>query len=146
MQFKNILLAAAAAVTLTSGAALAAPAQPAHPIQIADSRWDGDHDRWDRDNRGDERGSWNRNDRDDNGRWDRDGRDDRGGWEHRDHRRYISNDRVYRELRWRGFRHVSAPYFYRGHYVVRAYDRRGRIVFVRVNPYTGNYLGISFRL
>jgi hypothetical protein len=123
MQFKKIILAAAAAVTLTSGAALAAPAHPAHPIQIADSRWDRDHGRWDRDH----------------DRWD--GR--RSGW---DRRHYVSHDRVYRELRSRHYRYVGAPYFYRGHYVVRAYDSRGRLGFVRVDPYSGSYIGFSFRL
>jgi Ni/Co efflux regulator RcnB len=118
MQFKNIILAAAAAVTLTSGAALAAPAHSAHPIQIADSRWDRHHDRWDRHDRSD--------------RFDR--------------RHYVGHDRVYRELRARHYRYVGTPYFYRGHYVVRAYDSRGRLGFVRVNPYSGSYIGFSFRL
>ena len=129
MQFKKFLLAAAAAITLTSGAAIAAPAHnQGNLIQIADSRWD-------------------RDDRRDNGRWDRDDRRDRDGnrWDRRDQRRYVSHDRVYRELRSRHYRHASAPYFYRGHYVVRAYDRRGRTVLVRVNPYTGSFLSASFR-
>ena len=140
MQFKKFLLAAAAAITLTSGAAIAAPAHnQGNLIQIADSRWDRD-DR--RDN-----GRWDRDDRRDHSRWDRDDRRDRDGnrWDRRDHRRYVSHDRVYRELRSRHYRHASAPYFYRGHYVVRAYDRRGRTVLVRVNPYTGSFLSASFR-
>jgi hypothetical protein len=38
-------------------------------------------------------------------------------------------------------RYVGNPYFYRGHYVVRSYNRFGRIVFVEVNPYTGGFIG-----
>jgi len=129
MQFKKILLAAAAAITLTGGAAVAAPTHQTGNIQIADSRWDRDRD----------------HDRD---RWYRDGRHDRDHdrWDRRDHRRYVGHDRIYRELRSHRYRHAGAPYFYRGHYVVRAYDRHGRLGFVRVNPYTGGYIGFSFRL
>ena len=36
---------------------------------------------------------------------------------------------------------VGDPYFYRGHYVVRSYNRFGHVVFVEINPYTGGFIG-----
>jgi hypothetical protein len=85
---------------------------------------------------------------------DRDGRPDRGWAEHHDHdgyrdrywkpgyRAYIGHDRVFFNLRHRGYvRFVGNPYFYRGRYVVKSYNRFGRVVFVEVNPYTGGFVG-----
>ena len=55
---------------------------------------------------------------------------------------YVARDRVFVELRRHNYvRYVGNPYFYRGHYVVRSYNRFGRVVFVEVNPYTGGFIG-----
>lgn len=85
---------------------------------------------------------------------DHDGRPDRSWAEHHDHdgyrdrywrpgfRGYVRHDRVFFNLRHRGYaRFVGDPYFYHGRYVVRSYNRFGRVVFVEVNPYTGAFIG-----
>ena len=56
--------------------------------------------------------------------------------------RFVERDRVFLELRNHNYvRFVGEPYFYRDHYVVRTYNRFGRVVFVEVNPYTGAFIG-----
>ena len=60
--------------------------------------------------------------------------------------RTIARDRVVEVVRARGIRVVGTPYMYRGAYVVKCYDRFGRVAFCRVNPRTGGFLGISVRL
>ena len=89
---------------------------------------------------------------------DHDGRGDRGWAEHHDHdgyrdarnnrywkpgyRNYIARDRVFFTLRNRGYaRFIGDPYFYHGRYVVRSYNRFGKVVFVEINPYTGGFIG-----
>ncbi|HWA92832.1 MAG TPA: hypothetical protein VG889_22565 [Rhizomicrobium sp.] len=85
---------------------------------------------------------------------DHDGRRDNGWHERHDHdgyrdrywkpgfRNYIGHDRVFFNLRNHGYvRYVGNPYFYHGRYVVRTYNRFGRVVFVEVNPYTGAFIG-----
>ena len=85
---------------------------------------------------------------------DHDGRPDRSWAEHHDHdgykdrywkpgfRNYIGHDRVFFNLRNHGYvRYVGNPYFYHGRYVVKTYNRAGRVVFVEVNPYSGAFLG-----
>src|SRR6185312_4281512 len=85
---------------------------------------------------------------------DHDGRPDHSWAEHHDHdgyrdrywrpgfRGYIARDRVFFNLRHRGYvRFVGDPYFYHGRYVVRTYNRWGRIVFVEINPYDGAFIG-----
>ncbi|HWA03304.1 MAG TPA: hypothetical protein VG819_07225 [Rhizomicrobium sp.] len=85
---------------------------------------------------------------------DHDGRPDRSWAEHHDRdgyrdrywkpgfRAYIGPDRVFFNLRHRGYvRFAGKPYFYHGRYVVKTYNRRGRAVFVEVNPYTGAFIG-----
>ena len=58
------------------------------------------------------------------------------------YRNYIARDRVFVNLRNRGYvRFIGDPYFYRDRYVVRSYNRFGKIVFVEVNPYTGGFIG-----
>lgn len=57
-------------------------------------------------------------------------------------RNYIARDRVFVTLRGRGYdRFIGDPYFYQGRYVVRSYNRSGRVVFVEINPYTGGFIG-----
>jgi|SRR3954468_20271339 hypothetical protein len=60
--------------------------------------------------------------------------------------RFIARDRVVEVVRARGIRVAGAPYMYRGMYVVRCYDRFGRIAFCRIHPRTGAFLGVSVRL
>jgi hypothetical protein len=89
---------------------------------------------------------------------DRDGRPDRSWAEQHDRdgfrdanhnrywkpgfRNYIARDRVFLNLRHRGYvRFVGDPYFYSGRYVVKSYNRFGKVVFVEVNPYTGGFIG-----
>jgi hypothetical protein len=77
---------------------------------------------------------------------DRDFRDNRRvelrhDW--RDTRRaYIPRHRVYDTLRLHRFVGIGNPYFLRGQYVVRSYDRFGRVVLVRIDPFTGRFLGV----
>jgi hypothetical protein len=79
---------------------------------------------------------------------DRDGRDYRNGriemrhdW--RDQRRaFVPRHRVYNTLRLHRYVGLGNPYFMRGQYVVRSYDRFGRVVLVRIDPYTGRFLGV----
>ena len=67
-------------------------------------------------------------------------------FDHRvDHRPLVMRERVFDTLRFHNYRGIAAPAFVRGHYVVRSYNRFGRIVFVEVNPYTGAFMG-EFRL
>lgn len=79
-------------------------------------------------------------------------RDDRGSW-HNDHdrywrqdygqRRYVDRDRIFFNLRRRRYRRFYGdPYWYMGRYVVRTYDPYGRLIFVEVDPYTGDYIGV----
>jgi hypothetical protein len=125
MKIKNLLMAAATVTALVAGTGVAS---------AADKDWDG---------RGDN--SWaERHDRDgyrDNKRYDhRMNRNDR-----RDYRRMINHDRVYSVVRAHRYRYIGAPYWYRGHYGVRAYDPYGKIVFVGVDPYSGAWGGVYFR-
>jgi len=60
--------------------------------------------------------------------------------------RYIGRDRVIAIVRARKIRYVGMPYWYRGYYVLRCYDRFGRMAFCRIQPRTGAFLGISVRL
>ncbi len=127
------LMAASSAAALVTGA-LARP----------DDRGRRDDDR--NDNRGGRgRDDWN-------GRDHRNWRDDRGNW-HNDHdrywrqdfgqRRYIDRDRIFIELRRRNYRRFAGdPYWFQGRYIVKTYDRWGRLVFVEVNPYTGAFVGV----
>jgi hypothetical protein len=63
-------------------------------------------------------------------------------WQPRFHG-YVPHDRVYGTLRGHGYRQWDGePYWYRGRYVVRSHDRRGRTVFVEINPYTADFIGI----
>jgi hypothetical protein len=80
-------------------------------------------------------------------RHDHDGSMDRGVRGHdrywRDgYRDYAHRDSMFRSLREHRYsRFVGDPYWFHGRYVVRTYDRFGRVVFVEVNPYTGGFIG-----
>jgi len=60
--------------------------------------------------------------------------------------RYIDRGRVVEVVRARNIRVVGAPYMYRGFYVVKCVNRFGRMAYCKVNPRTGGFIGVSFRL
>ena len=70
------------------------------------------------------------------------GRDGRGH-DGRGHevRRIVDHRVVFETLRFRHIRYSGDPYFVRGHYVVRSFDRFGHVNFVEINPYTGQIIG-----
>ncbi len=78
-------------------------------------------------------------------------RDDRGGWHgdhdrywrsHYGHRGYIGHDRVFWQLRQHHYnRWIGDPYWFQGRYVIRTYNRWGQVVFVEIDPYTGDFMG-----
>ncbi len=57
------------------------------------------------------------------------------------HRATVSRAHVNRVLRNHRFVGIGNPYFLRGQYVVRSQDRFGRIVLVRLDPWTGRFIG-----
>ena len=65
---------------------------------------------------------------------------DRGRVERID-RRIVEHRVVFNQLRGRHIRFTGNPYFVRGHYVVRSFDRFNKVTFVEVNPYTGQIIG-----
>lgn len=110
---KTLLMAASLAVTtLAAGAANAAP-------------WDVRHDRQEI-----------RQDRRDLAR------DHRALYRdtHFGHRPYAEQVRIVDNLRFHRYRVVGNPYWVRDRYVVRTYDRFGRIVFVQVDPWSGAFV------
>jgi hypothetical protein len=62
------------------------------------------------------------------------------------YRNYVDRDRIFFVIREHNYRYVGDPYWYGDDYVVRAYDPYGRLVLVRVDPYTGAWLGVLFYL
>ena len=125
MTIKKILAAAAPAAVLSVVGAASASADDSYGRDSG--RYDNDNDHY-RDTRGD--------------------RDDYGhrGWDHRHWRherlRFADRDTIFRSLRYHHIRYVGEPYFVRGHYVVRSYDRFGRVAFIEINPYTGGVIGV----
>ncbi len=56
---------------------------------------------------------------------------------------FVAQDRVFSALRGHGYsRFNGAPYWYQGRYVVKSFDRSGRPIFVEINPYTGDFVGV----
>jgi hypothetical protein len=123
MTIKKILAAAATAAVLSVAGATSAS---------ADDSYGRDSGRYDNDHYQDTRG-----DRDNYGHR---GRDNHGHWRH-EHRRFADRDTIFRSLRYHHIRYVGDPYFVRGHYVVRSYDRFGRVAFIEIDPYTGGVIG-----
>jgi len=118
MKIKALLLTAVAATLLTASGAQA-------------------RDR-DRDGRPDH--SWAE-------RHDHDGYMDRGRGHDRywreGYRSYAGRDVFFRSLRAHHYmRWAGDPYWFHGRYVIRTYDRFGNIVFVELNPYTGDVIGV----
>lgn len=166
MQIRRILLVLAASAALAGGTAFAEPHGPnGQNNQSRGSQNQGHGNQQGHDNRGQQGGQhdWQGNKgggRSDGrgqawqggGHGDRDWRDDRGNW-HRDRDRYwrqdfgkrgfIGRDRIFFMLRQHNFnRFAGDPYWLQGRYVVKTYDRRGRVIFVEINPYTGQYIGV----
>jgi len=57
-------------------------------------------------------------------------------------RAYVSPAHVHRVLRQHRYVAIGAPYFLGSRYVVRTHDRFGRTVLVRIDPWTGRFLGV----
>ena len=126
MNFKKLLLTAAAAAILSSTGAGMALADPG--------------DRGDRGGHHDmDRGG----DRHDGDRRDGDRRGHDRYWRPEYRHGYVDRDRIFFGLRQHHYgRFVGDPYWFNGRYVVRTYDRRGHVVIVEVDPYTGDYIGV----
>ena len=154
MELRILLLTAVAATVLTTagaGMALARPDDHGGPGHH-DSDRGGDHrgdrggDRHDGD-RGGDRGHWG-----DRGwagerdwRGDSSWRGDHDRYWRRDYgaRHYVDRDRIFFSLRRHHYdRFLGEPMWYHGRYVVRTYDRRGELIFVEIDPYTGDFLGV----
>ena len=137
MNIKKILTAAAAATVMSVAGASAASAYSGYNSDHGyntDNGYNSDsgynHDGW-RDDR---------DHRDNNGSWQR-GSDRHSDWRH-EHRRFADRDMIFRSLRYHRIHYVGEPYFVRGHYVVRSFDRFGRASFIEINPYTGDVIGV----
>lgn len=58
-----------------------------------------------------------------------------------EHRRAtIDRVRLTQALRFHNYRVAGEPYFVHDRYVVRTFDRFGRVVFVQVDPYSGAFI------
>ena len=62
------------------------------------------------------------------------------------HSTLLPRDRVVEVIRGRHIRFVGDPYLYNGRYVMRCYDKLGRLAYCQVDPYSGAFLGINLRL
>ncbi|MBS0472367.1 MAG: hypothetical protein JSR60_14945 [Proteobacteria bacterium] len=60
-------------------------------------------------------------------------------------RRVVDHRVVFASMHARHMRYIGTPHFVRGHYVIRSFDRFGRVAFVEINPYTGAVIGF-FRI
>lgn len=58
------------------------------------------------------------------------------------HRRHVDRMVVKRMLTANHYRMIGEPYFLGGRYVVRTYDRFGHVVLVRIDPWTGAFMGV----
>jgi hypothetical protein len=59
----------------------------------------------------------------------------------RDHRHYVERGRLHSILGGRHYTVIGDPYFVGGRYVVRTHNRFGHTVFVRIDPYSGAFIG-----
>ena len=118
MNFKRLLLTAVVAAVFSStgaGMAMAAPhgGGPGHHDSDRGGRHDGDRGGHDR------------------------------YWRQEYRHGYVDRDRIFFGLRQHHYsRFIGDPYWFNGRYVVRTYDRRGHIVIVEVDPYTGDVIGV----
>ena len=86
------------------------------------------------------------------GRGVRDWQDNKGGW-HQDRDRYwrsqygdrkfVDQESVFRTLKKHRYNQFEgAPFWFHGRFMVKTFDRRGNVVMIEVNPYTGAYIGL----
>jgi hypothetical protein len=55
----------------------------------------------------------------------------------------MDRDRIFFNLRRHHYnRFIGDPYWYEGRYIVRTYDSWGNVIFVEIDPYTGDFLGV----
>lgn len=59
----------------------------------------------------------------------------------RHERRMIDHARVHRVLWTHHYQMIGQPYYLGSRYVVRGYDRFGRVALVRIDPWTGAFMG-----
>lgn len=59
---------------------------------------------------------------------------------HFGHRPYVERVRIVDTLRFNHYRVIGNPYWVRDRYVVRTYNRFGRVVFVQVDPWSGAFV------
>ena len=62
------------------------------------------------------------------------------------HSTLLPRERVVEVIRGRHIRFVGDPYLYNGRYVMRCYDKLGRLAYCQVDPYSGAFLGIDLQL
>jgi hypothetical protein len=58
------------------------------------------------------------------------------------HRRHVDHMRVRSILTANHYRMIGTPYFMGSRYVVRTYDRFGHVMLVRIDPWTGAFMGV----
>jgi hypothetical protein len=86
------------------------------------------------------------------GHGDREWQDNKGGW-HQDRDRYwrsqygdrkfVDQDSVFRTLKKHHYNQFEgAPFWFHGRFMVKTFDRRGNVVMIEVNPYSGAYIGL----
>jgi hypothetical protein len=86
------------------------------------------------------------------GHGEREWQDKRGGW-HNDRDRYwrqsyrdrtfVDDEIVLRGLKRHHYTQFEGrPFWFHGRYLVKSFDRRGNVIMIEVNPYTGAYVGI----
>jgi hypothetical protein len=128
MRIRQLLLtAAAAAILATTGAMARDFDRDGRPDHSYAERHDRDGFR---DGRGHERDGF------------RDGRGHDRYWRN-GYRDYAHRDIFFRNLRAHNYnRWQGEPYWFHDRYVIRTYDRFGHVIFVELNPYTGDYMGV----
>jgi hypothetical protein len=62
------------------------------------------------------------------------------------HSTLLPRERVVEVIRGRHIRSAGDPYLYNGRYVMRCYDKAGRLAYCQVDPYSGAFLGIDLQL
>ena len=124
MNFKQLLLTAAAAAILSTtgaGMALADPYDHGGPGHHDSDRHGDRHD-------GDRHDGFRGHDR----YWRQDYRHG-----------FVGRDRIFFGMRQHHYsRFIGDPFWFHDRYVVRTYDRFGHIVMVEVDPYTGDVIGV----
>ena len=58
----------------------------------------------------------------------------------------LPRERITEVVRARHIRFAGDPYLYNGRYIMRCYDKLGRLAYCEIDPYSGAFIGISLRL